>query len=696
MKNSKKILVSLLSMLMLLSIIPSTLVGASDGQLSIKPIQPIEGLRKDCIRGVDISSLEKVEFYGGKFFDNGKERDVLDILKDRGINWVRLRLWNDPVLDGGFCDKESVVAMAKRVKAHGFKILLNFHYSDHWADPGQQTKPAKWADLSFEELKQAVYDYTYEVVSELKEAGALPDMIQIGNEIRSGMLWPDGKSWGEGGGEFDRLAELLKCGIKAVHDVAGDESVKIALHLDNGHDNGAYRWWFDEITERDVDFDVIGMSWYPYWHGNLEQLKYNMNDISARYDKEVAVFETAYGFTLRDADGHANIFGSEQRDIAGYPASVQGQADLLYDVFKAVADVPNNRGLGVFYWEPAWLGVEGAGWIEGQGNAWENQAMFDFGGNALDSLYVFGGIVEPVVVGYEAVEVQTDVFVAPELPETITAWYTDGIARNVKVTWEAIDEGAYQNEGSFSVIGTVEGTSKMATANVIVNPIKDTPQEPIIPPVEPADPIEPPSEPEEPVETEWVVVDDITIKGTGHIQGLSIDKDNDGVYKDKVFTLGTIGESRRLEGFTLDIEGSGVLSDMMLVYRAHVQTYGDMPSPKDVTNHIWRDNMGNPWNKGGTYLGTKAERKRVEGIELRLIDKKTKKEYEGYKIQYQVHMQGYGWGIDDLENDFRDNGKIDDSFDKWAANGEFAGTRGQSRRIEAIRIRILREQPVSR
>lgn len=479
MKNSKKILVSLLSMLMLLSIIPSTLVGASDGQLSIKPIQPIEGLREDCIRGVDISSLEKVEFYGGKFFDNGKERDVLDILKDRGINWVRLRLWNDPVLDGGFCDKESVVAMAKRVKAHGFKILLNFHYSDHWADPGQQTKPAKWADLSFEELKQAVYDYTYEVVSELKEAGALPDMIQIGNEIRSGMLWPDGKSWGEGGGEFDRLAELLKCGIKAVHDVAGDESVKIALHLDNGHDNGAYRWWFDEITERDVDFDVIGMSWYPYWHGNLEQLKYNMNDISARYDKEVAVLETAYGFTLRDADGHANIFGSEQRDIAGYPASVQGQADLLYDVFKAVADVPNNRGLGVFYWEPAWLGVEGAGWIEGQGNAWENQAMFDFGGNALDSLYVFGGIVEPVVVGYEAVEVQTDVFVAPELPETITAWYTDGIARNVKVTWEAIDEGAYQNEGSFSVIGTVEGTAKMATANVIVNPIKDTPQEPI-------------------------------------------------------------------------------------------------------------------------------------------------------------------------------------------------------------------------
>jgi len=479
MKKSEKIHCFLLPTLMLLSIIPSTFVGALGGQsneqifwsLPIKPIQPIEGIGEDFIRGADISSLEKVEFYGGKFFDNGKERDALDILKDRGVNWIRLRIWNDPVSFGGFCDKESTVRMAKRVKEHGFKLLLDFHYSDEWADPSHQTKPAEWADLSFEELKQAVYDYTYEVLSELKEVGALPDIVQIGNEIRSGMLWPDGKTWGEGVGGFDGLAELLKSAIKAVHDVAGDEPIKIALHLDNGHDNSAYRWWFDEITKREVEFDVIGISWYPYWHGTLEQLKYNMNDISERYDKDVAVFETAYGFTLEDADGHPNIFGPEERDKAGYPASVQGQADLLYDVFKAVAEVPNNRGLGVFYWEPTWLGVEGAGWIEGEGNAWENQAMFDFEGNALDSLYVFGGIVEPVVVGYKPVKVQTELHVKPKLPEIVTVRYSDGSFQNVKVTWESINEEAYQNEGSFSVMGKVEGTSKPVIATITVKPI---------------------------------------------------------------------------------------------------------------------------------------------------------------------------------------------------------------------------------
>jgi arabinogalactan endo-1,4-beta-galactosidase len=196
-----------------------------------------------------------------------------------------------------------------------------------------------------------------------------------------------------------------------------------------------------------------------------------MNDISERYDKDVAVFETAYGFTLEDADGHPNIFGPEERDKAGYPASVQGQADLLYDVFKAVAEVPNNRGLGVFYWEPTWLGVEGAGWIEGEGNAWENQAMFDFEGNALDSLYVFGGIVEPVVVGYKPVKVQTELHVKPKLPEIVTVRYSDGSFQNVKVTWESINEEAYQNEGSFSVMGKVEGTSKPVIATITVKPI---------------------------------------------------------------------------------------------------------------------------------------------------------------------------------------------------------------------------------
>lgn len=364
-------------------------------------IDPIAGVSEAFIRGVDISTLEKVEHYGGRFYDGGIQRDVLDIFKDRGVNWVRLKVWNDPVLDEGFNDRESLVRMARRVKAKGFKLLVDFHYSDHWADPGKQHKPAAWEGLSFPELKEAVYTYTRDVISDLIGAGAAPEMVQIGNEIRAGMLWPDGQLGtppNEYGTDFDRLAALLKSGVEGVRDAtmaAGVGKILIALHLDNGGNNDQYRWWFDEIVKRGVPFDVIGLSYYPYWHGTIEQLKRNMNDVSKRYDKDVVVLETAYAFTLADADGHPNIFGPAQAQAAGYPVSIQGQTDAVRDVMQAVAEVPDGRGLGVFYWEPAWLGVKGAGWTRGEGNAWENQAMFDFDGNALSSLNVFSAVVEP-------------------------------------------------------------------------------------------------------------------------------------------------------------------------------------------------------------------------------------------------------------------------------------------------------------
>lgn len=388
-------------------VIVMTMIALGEGSvIEAIEIAPIPGVTEEFIRGVDISTLEKVEHYGGRFFDRGVERDVLDILKDRGVNWVRLKTWHNPVLDEGFNDQESLVRMARRVKAKGFKLLVNFHYSDHWADPGKQYKPAAWEGLSFPELKEAVYTYTKEVIADLYNNDAPPDMVQVGNEIRTGMLWPDGRLGtppNEHGSDFDRLAELLKAGIRGVHDARqeadpdgtkGLPPVRIALHLDNGGDNALYRWWFDEIVKRDVPFDVIGLSYYPYWHGTLPELKRNMNDISQRYDKDVVVLETAYAFTLEDADGYPNIFGPEQARIAGYPVSVQGQAALVRDVMEAVAQVPGGRGLGVFYWEPAWLGVKGAGWTQGEGNAWENQAMFDFNGEALESLNVFGAVVE--------------------------------------------------------------------------------------------------------------------------------------------------------------------------------------------------------------------------------------------------------------------------------------------------------------
>ena len=368
-----------------------TLVGCADVTATSElAVQPLSGQR-GAVRGADISTLRKVEDNGGRFYDRGVQKDPLVILRSHGVNYVRLKIWKDPVNVDGYNDLAKTVEMAERAKKAGFRILLDFHYSNFWADPGRQDKPAAWVGLSFEELEQAVYNHTAETMQALKDVQALPDMVQIGNEIQSGILWPDGKTWGEGSGGFDKLARLLRAGMNGVRDVAGPKKVDIMLHLADGGDNGLYRWWFDEVTKRGVtDFDVIGLSFYPYWHGTLEQLAANMADVSQRYDKDVVVVETAYGFTLEDGDGHPNIFGAQQAQVAGYPATVAGQADFLMDLRRVVRDVPHGRGLGVFYWEPAWIPVAGAGWRSGEGNAWENQALFDFKGNALGSLSALG------------------------------------------------------------------------------------------------------------------------------------------------------------------------------------------------------------------------------------------------------------------------------------------------------------------
>lgn len=352
-------------------------------------------LQGHLIKGADISTLYEIEVHGGKYYQDGVEKDLLEILKDNGFNWIRLRLWVDPDnKGGGNCDLERTLAIAKRAKDKGFKFLLDFHYSDWWADPGKQEIPEAWENLSFEELKLAVYEYTKDVITILKNEGALPDMVQIGNEIRSGILWPYGKTWaaaGEEVGGFEGLATLLNSGIQGVKDsLSKDEEVLIMLHTDQGGDNGAARWLFDGIIGQGVEFDIIGLSYYPYWHGTIDDLKYNMKDITQRYDKDVIIAEFAYAWTLENGDNHLNIFGEEQARIAGFPASVEGQKQAINAVMEAVNQVPNGRGVGVFYWEPAWIPVEGVGWKTGEGNAWDNQTLFDFGGNALDSLKYFG------------------------------------------------------------------------------------------------------------------------------------------------------------------------------------------------------------------------------------------------------------------------------------------------------------------
>jgi len=357
--------------------------GNPDTWASFDDVELAFGWSALSILGADISSLKKSEDMGGVYKDaDGTEGDALRILKVHGLNYARLRVWVDPA--DGYHDKAEVLEMASRLKNQDINLLVDFHYSDNWADPGKQFKPAAWEDYDFEGLKAAVYDHTYDICNSLVAQGTPPDMVQVGNEINAGMLWPDGDYE-----HMDNLAALLKEGYLAVKDCS--PSTLVMLHIAEGGDNDLARWWFGNMVRRDVSFDVIGISYYPFWHGSLAQLQYNLNDISARYDKGVIVVETAYAFTDQENDFHPNIANSSMA-IPGYPFTPQGQRTMLRDVMAVVRAVPDGHGLGVFYWDATWTAVTGNGWDStdpNSGNAWENQALFDFDERVLPALDEF-------------------------------------------------------------------------------------------------------------------------------------------------------------------------------------------------------------------------------------------------------------------------------------------------------------------
>ncbi len=264
----------------------------------------------DKMLGADISFLPELEARGMKFSDNGVEKDAIQILKDHGLNYVRLRIFNDPARDSGyspgkgFCDLANTKKMAKRVKDAGMKLLLDFHYSDYWADPGKQYKPAAWKNLSFEELKKAVYDYTKDVIQQLKDQGTTPDMVQVGNEINHGIIWPDGNV-----ANFDGLAQLVNAGTAATKAV--DPTIQMMLHVALGGQNDESVFFVNNMMARGVHFDVLGLSYYPKWHGTLDDLRDNIDDLVLRYGKDIIVVEYSakkeevnkIAFEVRDGKG---------------------------------------------------------------------------------------------------------------------------------------------------------------------------------------------------------------------------------------------------------------------------------------------------------------------------------------------------------------------------------------------------------
>lgn len=377
----------------------------------------------EFVKGMDLSTLLELERCGAKYYDEGKETDILVVMKKYDVDTIRIRLWNDPWSESGESygagenDLKTSLEIARRVTAAGFGVLLNFHYSDFWADPGKQFKPKAWASYGVEELEKAVYDFTFSVMSKFLENGVNITMVQVGNELSNGLLWPEGKV-----PNYDNIARFVNAGIRAVRKaderrILGVingvnekcrelEKIPVMIHLDNGGNNALYREWFDNFIKRGEDFEIIGLSYYPFWHGSLQMLTDNMNDIAERYGKDLIVAEVSMGYTMEDYKEYEKLSDEERKGYATrpelvekieYPMTEQGQYDFMEDFLNRISHIKGGKGRGFFYWEPAWIPVEGSGWatpaslkyIEDPGpcgNEWANQALFDYDGNALPTL----------------------------------------------------------------------------------------------------------------------------------------------------------------------------------------------------------------------------------------------------------------------------------------------------------------------
>ena len=373
------------------------------------------------IKGADISSLLEVEQNGGKFYDQSPENgrpeaeDALSILARHGVNLIRLRLWNDPYdADGnpygaGTNDLPRTAALARRCKALGLPWLLDFHYSDFWADPGKQYPPKAWANLDADGLAEAVYNHTYETLMTLKREALLPVIVAVGNELSNGLLWPWGKvpNW-------SNIARFVSAGIRAVKAV--DPSIKTMIHLDNGGCSDLYQSWFKSYRgSGGADFDYIGLSYYPFWHGTLEELRDNMTRLAGDIGKPMIVTETSMAFTQEECNQQEGLRLEEKKGLASramsagavpWPCTPEGQVQFLKDLWDVIRRIPGDLCRGFIWWESAWLPVKGSGWATPAalaylhetgpgGNEWANQALFDYDGCALPALSAIASLPLP-------------------------------------------------------------------------------------------------------------------------------------------------------------------------------------------------------------------------------------------------------------------------------------------------------------
>ncbi len=331
--------------------------------------------KSDLQFGSDFSIMKLMEDYGGIYKIDGIEKEGLQIFKENGYTWARLRLFHSPKIKGQVCnDLPYTIELAGKAKKFGFKIHLNIVYSDNWADPGHQTVPEAWKSLRNDILADSVYSYTRKVIDVMINAGVKPDMVQIGNEINNGFLWPQGTLWVEGGNNnWDNLTDLLKAGIKGVEDADNSNRIKIMIHAATAGDVVASNRFYKNISDRGVEFDVIGISYYPWWHGDFQQLENSIYSLSKNFQQELSIVETAY---------YSNGWYPESSDWVliekPFPPTEQGQFEYLVQLAKVLKLHPTVKS--VFYWKPDELDIPESK------VPYQGRSLFDNNGNAFKGI----------------------------------------------------------------------------------------------------------------------------------------------------------------------------------------------------------------------------------------------------------------------------------------------------------------------
>ncbi len=363
------------------------------------------------ILGIDVSTYYEEKEANAKYYADGKEIQPLDEFVKNGVKYMRVRIWNNPYDEngnpylGGTSDVNQFIEFAKLVQAKGYKIVPDFHYSDFWADPGKQMTPKAWVGLGVDELAAEIGKFTTEVLSRAKAEGIDCSHVQIGNEITNGMCWPVGRLMEQGEGQprtnYENLTKLLKAGLAAAKSVYPE--IQTIIHLERSYDQNVYYEYFDNLRKYDVQFDIIGASYYPYWHGTFEQFFANMNMCKKEFGKPVMAMELGYGFTLEDYiknnNGIVQLVVNENFDFhQPYPLTPEGQAQFIEEFLRLAKE---NDLAGVFYWEPLWIPGPNICWASEAGqkyiheegkstrNEWANQCLFDYEGKKLPSFDKF-------------------------------------------------------------------------------------------------------------------------------------------------------------------------------------------------------------------------------------------------------------------------------------------------------------------